>query len=258
MKLLNKLERKFGKYAIHNLMFYIVILNIIGFILIYLDPRNIVKLYLIPEMFFAGEYWRVFTFLMIPPTDSIIFFAFVLYFYYLIGNTLESNWGTFKFNAYYFIGVLGTITAALVFKYPMTTVYLNLSLFLAFAKLFPDFTINLYFILPIKIKYLAWIQWGFFIYTLIMGNNIERIAITVALVNYFLFFGKEYFSKQKAYSRKQSFQKKAQPSKHTIHKCTTCGKTEKDDPNLEFRYCSKCNGHYEYCSEHLFSHNHKN
>ncbi|TCK97825.1 Der1-like family protein [Natranaerovirga hydrolytica] len=258
MSWLDKLERKFGKYAINNLMLYIVVMHAIGFIFIHLDITSITRLQLIPQLFFAGEYWRIVTFIMIPPTTGIIFFAFVLYFYYIIGSYLESVWGTFKFNIYYFIGLLGTIVGALVFNYPVgSTTYLNLSLFFAFAKLNPEFSVRLYFILPIKIKYLAWVQWAFFVLTLIRGTNAIRLAILVSIINYFIFFGKYYITKQKAYSRKQSYKKKSQVQKSHFHKCYVCGRTENDDPDLEFRYCSKCSGSKEYCSEHLFTHDHK-
>jgi hypothetical protein len=256
MNWLDKLERKYGKYAINNLMLYVVSLYIIGFILIYLNILSHMDLRLIPAAVYAGQYWRIITFLFIPPTGNIFFFAFVLYFYYIIGNSLEASWGTLKFNLYYIIGVIGTLLAAFLTNMAMDTTYINLSLFLAFAAIFPEFEVRLMFVLPIKIKYLAWLQWGFFVFLMLTGSNADRVMLIVAVLNYFLFFGNTLVRGQKAYTRKQQYKKKMKVTKSNFHKCTVCGKSEKDDENLEFRFCSKCKGHHEYCSDHLFTHEH--
>lgn len=258
MNWLDKMERKYGRYAIKNLALYIVAMQIIGFSLIFLDIFSYGEMALSPfHITDYKEYYRLFTFLLVPATRSIIFFAFVMYFYYLIGSSLEANWGTLKFNLYYLIGILGTIAGAFIANTEVDTWYINLSLFLAFATLFPNFEVRLYFLLPIKIKYLAYLNVGFFIFELITGSNKSRVAIVVIMLNYLLFFGKRVITKKKAHTRKKQYKKKLQVKKDYFHKCTVCGKTEKDDENLEFRYCSKCNGTYEYCSNHLFTHEHK-
>ncbi len=259
MKLLNKLERKFGKIAIPNLMTYIIFGNLIAFILGLYNQKIISQLMLYPEKILNGEIWRIFTFIFIPPDMSPIFIIFALLLYYTIGTSLEHEWGTFKFNIYYLIGCIGIIIASFIFNMPMGNGYLNLSLFLAFARLFPDFTILIFFVLPVKIKYLAWIDWAVFIFTIIFIPGLRIVAI-VSLINYFIFFGKDIVTNRKharsSYKRKQKYNTKLKDSKNYFHKCEVCGRTEKDDENLEFRYCSKCNGEHEYCMDHLFTHEH--
>lgn len=189
MNWLNKLERKIAKVAIHNLMYYIVLLTGLVFILrIVFGYTFLNRLYFSPDLIMQGEVWRVLTFLFIPPSDSIIWIFFALYFYYMIGGTLEQQWGTPKFNLYYFIGALGTIVASLLTGSIGTPTYLNLSLFLAFAHLFPNFQVLLFLIIPVKMKYLAYLNWFFFAYTIVMGSMSQRIAAIVALANFFLFF----------------------------------------------------------------------
>lgn len=196
MNWLNKLERKYGRFAVKNLMMYIVGLNAFTFMLSYMVPGGnsvVSKLALHPAYVLHGEVWRLVTFIFIPFTNSVIFIIFALYFYYLIGNSLEQQWGSFKFNMYYLIGMLGTIVAAFVSNGWGTNYYLNLSLFLAFAYLYPDFSVRLYFILPIKIKYLAYFTWAIFIINLVTESWSGKLAIIAAILNFFIFFGKDMY-----------------------------------------------------------------
>lgn len=192
IRTLDRLERKFGRFAIRGLMLYITIGNLAVFILNYIMPSlNLpVKLALIPSLVLRGEVWRLVTYVFIPPQSSIIFIFFALYFYYMIGNTLEHEWGSFKLTVYYLTGMLGTTIAAFFTGYTDAT-YLNLSLFLAFAYLFPNFEILIFFILPVKVKYLAWLNWAFIAFTVIFGRFGYKIAALVSLINYFLFFGSD-------------------------------------------------------------------
>jgi hypothetical protein len=260
MNFLNKLERRFGKFAIKNLMLYIVIANAIVYVFASADPSIVFKFYLIPSFVMKGEVWRLITFVMIPPPTSIIFIFFVLYFYYMIGVTLEHEWGSFKFNLYYFIGMIGTIIASFVTGEIMFGYYINLSLFFAFARLFPDFELLIFFVLPVKIKYLSWISWAFIVIRIVFDPFPGKIAAIVAVINFFIFFGKEIVVNRKqttkSYYRKREYTAKIKPKKDHFHKCEVCGRTEEDDSNLEFRYCSKCDGFHEYCSDHLFNHEH--
>lgn len=262
MKWLDKLERKFGRYAISGLMNYIVILNGIVFALIFVDRTGAVisKLALFPSLVLKGEIWRLVTFLFIPPTRSLFFIIFTLYFYTLIGTSLENAWGSFRFNVFYLVGVLGTIGAAFLTGQGVTAVYLNLSLFLAFAKLYPDFEVLIFFVLPVKMKILAFIYWFYLANTLLFNPLPAKIAAIVSLLNYFLFFGRDIVRNTKRSYRvldnRKRFQSKFKSSDQPIHRCTVCGLTEKDDPKMEFRYCSKCTGDYEYCMDHLKDHQH--
>jgi hypothetical protein len=241
-------------------MLYIVIANAIVYVFASADPSIVFKFYLIPSFVMKGEVWRLITFVMIPPPTSIIFIFFVLYFYYMIGVTLEHEWGSFKFNLYYFIGMIGTIIASFVTGEIMFGYYINLSLFFAFARLFPDFELLIFFVLPVKIKYLSWISWAFIVIRIVFDPFPGKIAAIVAVINFFIFFGKEIVVNRKqttkSYYRKREYTAKIKPKKDHFHKCEVCGRTEEDDSNLEFRYCSKCDGFHEYCSDHLFNHEH--
>jgi hypothetical protein len=140
---------------------------------------------------FSGQVWRVIAFILIPPGSSLIFIFFALYFYYLIGNSLEREWGAFRFNVYYLVGVLGTIAAGLITGYA-SNFYLNMSLFFAFAALYPNFQVLVFFVLPVRIKYLAYLDAAYFVYMLVMSDWSGRAAIIAALINFLIFFGPDF------------------------------------------------------------------
>ncbi len=261
MKWLDRLDRKLGKYSIKGLMYYVVIINAAVFLLMLFDKKGLVifNLELFPSLVQEGEFWRLISFIAIPPTTSIIWVVFVLYFYYMIGNALEHEWGSFKFNVYYLIGIIVTAAASMLTNTVGSNLYLNLSLFLAFAYLFPNYEILLFFVLPIKMKYLAWVEVAFVGYSIITQPWGLKIAAIVSLLNFIVFFGKDILfrilHRGTAYQKKVTFSSKI-PKNYTIHKCCICGCTEKDDAKMEFRYCNDCEGDYEYCMTHLYSHQH--
>lgn len=260
MKLMYRLERKFEKYAIKNLMKYIIFANAMVYLLDLVMPGFSTNLMFDLGSILQGQVWRIFTFVFIPPDASMIFIILALYVNYLIGNSLEHEWGAFKFNLYYLLGVLGIIIGASITNLSMNNYYLNLSLFFAFARLFPDMEFLLFFVLPVKVKYLGWISWIFFGFSVIFGTLSMKIAAIMAIINYFIFFGKDIVKGRKhaskSYSRKKAFQSNIRVVKEHMHRCEICGRTDQDDPDLEFRYCSKCDGQHEYCMEHLFTHTH--
>jgi len=264
MNILNTLERKLGRYAIKQLIVYIVGINALIYMLRIGMPQSdaIGKLWLDPQLIMQGEVWRLITWIFIPPPASLIWIFFILYFYYMIGIGLEQEWGSFRFNIYYFTGVAGTTLAAFIIGYGSTALYLNLSLFLAFAYIYPDFEILLFFILPVKVKYLAWLNWAFVAFTVITKPIPEKVAAIVSISNFFLFFGSDIVSTMRrrgsAYHRRGTFKRafQAPAQKGFIHKCTICGMTENDDITMEFRYCSTCEGDHEYCMKHLKAHEH--
>lgn len=260
MNWLDKLERKYGRFAIRGLMTYIISLNALVYLLTSVLKVPVNSLILYPSLILKGEIWRLVTYIFIPPSASPIWIIFILYFYYMIGNSLEHEWGSFKFNIYYLMGMLGTTIAAFISGAGTTATYLNLSLFLAFAYIYPNYEILLFFILPIKIKYLAWLNWFYIGFTILFQPLPLKLAAIVSIINYFVFFGKDIFTGAKnrkhVYANRKKFNYDV-PKKSYIHKCTVCGITEKDNPDMEFRYCSKCEGDYEYCMEHLHNHDHK-
>ena len=263
MSLINKLERKFGRYAITNLMAYIVATDGLVFLLSH-TPRGsalIAQLQFVPVLILHGQVWRLVSFIFIPPGLSI-WVIFILYFYYLFGTRLEHEWGSFRFNIYYFTGMVGTALAAFLVGADASAFYLNLSLFLAFATIEPDFTILLFFILPVKVKYLAWLSWLAIAFTVVVEPLPGKAMALASLLNYVLFFGRDIVTRWKsralAYPRRRAFQARSLQSQGVLmHKCTVCGMTERDDPLMDFRYCSRCKGHHEYCTPHLTTHEHR-
>lgn len=279
MKFLNKLERKFGRNAIHGLMKYIVIINVLGAFLGILSP-GFYEAYLSLDFgqILHGQIWRLITFVLYPDLSSssgfvnpvsILFFAIKVYFYYWIGNSLEQAWGAFRFNLYYLSGLLLNIVASIILylagkSFPIGLEAINQAMFLAFAVLYPNVQILLSFIIPIKVKWL-----GIF-YAVITGYNVitylsmkqyaYALATVMGIANFLIFFfvtrnAKKGSPKQQV--RRAKFKKEVRMNSGvTRHKCAVCGRTELDDENLEFRFCSRCDGNYEYCMEHLFTHEH--
>ncbi len=282
MKFVDKLERKFGKYAIKNLIFYVIILYVLGFVLDLMNPL-IYRTYLMldVEKVLQGQIWRLFTFIIQPTGNTnLIFLFFELYLYFIIGRALENAWGAFRFNLYYFSGILFNVIAIFVLyfltgnSFVLGLTYINRSMFFAFASIFPDVQLLLFFIIPVKIKWLG-ILYGV-IYAVDIFQSIRygyyevAIAIVISLGNFLIYF--LYTRNYKRYSpkevhRRRSFKRQVKKSsgevvnfngkkRTAMHKCTVCDRTEFDDDDLEFRFCSKCDGNYEYCSDHLFTHEH--
>lgn len=275
MNWLNKLERKFGRYAIHNLTLYLIGGYIIGFGVYMFVPNLLNLLTLEPAYILHGQIWRIVTWVLIPPSGNILTTVIMMLFYYSLGTALERTWGTFRYNVYIFSGIIFTVLGAFILYlivgveavgYGMffSTYYINMSIFLAFAVSYPDMEVLLYFILPIKMKWMALVYAALIIYDLMRGNLFTRIAIIASLLNFIVFFlssrnMKSYMPKEQM--RKRKFRQEQERPHMTYaggarHRCAVCGRTELDDPNLEFRFCSKCNGNYEYCQDHLFTHEH--
>ena len=282
MNFLNKMERKFGKYAIHGLMKYVIICYIVGYVLMFAAPQALAYLTLEPYLIFhEAQVWRLISWVLIPPSRSnIVFMVIMLILYYQLGTALEQTWGAFRFNLYIFGGVIFTILGALILYVivgvdlpvsigsSFSTYYINMTIFLAFAACYPDMRVMLYFLIPIKMKWMALVYGALIIYEFVTVGWAGRVAIFASVLNFLIFFLAT--RKYKAYSpreihRKQKFKKQtkqARPGQTRggrapyIHKCAICGRTELDDPNLQFRFCSKCRGNYEYCQDHLFTHKH--
>lgn len=281
MNWLNKLERKFGRHAIPNLTFYLIACYVLGFIIQMVMPNMFSYLTLDPGLILKGQVWRLVSWVLIPPSRLDFFTIIMLLFYYSLGKTLEQTWGEFRYNVYIFSGLLFTIVGAFVLygffavfdpnnpwiyvmPFAFSTYYINMSIFLAFAASYPEMRVMLYFVIPVKIKWMGILYAAFIGYDFIRGAWPVRVVILASLLNFVVFFlstrnMSAYHPKQM--KRKRDFQRevhKAAPSGNgPRHRCAVCGRTELDDPNLEFRYCSKCNGNYEYCQDHLFTHEHR-
>ncbi|WP_124066846.1 rhomboid family intramembrane serine protease [Clostridium sp. E02] len=268
MRFFYNLERRFRRYAIPNLMYYIIGMYGVGLLMELFAPGFYMQyLALDAQKILAGQVWRVVTFMIYPPGGGLFMSLISMYLYYMLGGNLERVWGSFRFNVYFFMGVIGHVAAAMIVyifmgqRVYLTTAFLNYSLFFAFAATFPDLEFLLFFVIPVKAKWLAIFNGIYFLYELINGNMATRVTILMSLLNFFIFFfltrnGNRFHPKE--IKRKHDFRKqmKSMPQGGTHHKCAVCGRTEKDSPGLEFRYCSKCEGSYEYCSEHLYTHKH--
>ena len=186
------LERKLRRYAISDLIKYVVIGQGILYALMLVMPTLGYRLYNLMTLtrrgLFAGQIWRLVTFIFVPPSTSPVFILFSLYFYYMIGMSLENRWGKVKFNLYYLIGMLAAVIACLITGYAGNT-FLNLSLFFAFAAMFPDEEVLLFMILPVKMKYLAVLDAALYTYQFIVGSASTRVTIMLCLLNVFLFLG---------------------------------------------------------------------
>lgn len=290
MKLIDKLERKFGGRGIPNLTVYIIACYVAGYFLMMFNPAVLSMMSLDPAKILHGQIWRLVTWVIYPPSSGnlILFIIAILFFYYPIGTSLERTWGSFRYTLYIFSGLLFTMIAAFLLHFAtggyvtiggvryilgggvFTTYYISLSIFLAYAMTYPDMQVLLFFVIPIKMRWMAYVYGAMILYSIISylrgGLWFMIIPIVASLLNFVIF----YFSTKNLYRynpkeirRKQQFKKAVAQSRVnpatggiTKHKCAICGRTEKDDPNLEFRFCSKCNGNYEYCQDHLFTHQH--
>ena len=267
------------RFGIPNLMRVIVIGNVAVYVLMLLTQANDANalsfLTFNLNALLHGEVWRLVTFVFVPAYSSPFALLISLYFYYWIGSTLERQWGTARFNLYYWSGVLLTVIGALLasaitggnFAVAGTS-YVNLSMFLAFALLFPNTQVLLMFIIPVKMKWLAYIDVGLFaagIVRAILVRNWGGVILPVmALLNFLIFAWptlhgwaqrQQYqHSRQAVNFKKAVHQQQKQQGYH--HKCAVCGRTDTDYPELQFRYCSKCVGYHCFCQDHIFSHVH--
>ena len=199
-RFLSRLEKKMGRFYISGLMMIIVFGMAGVFLLDLFFSRSAVTasqlLSFNKALILQGQVWRLVTFVFIPEGTSPIFIFFTLYFYYLIGTALENRWGSRRFNLYYLIGILGADLGGMLTGYG-TSHYLNLSLFLAFACLYPDFEILLFFVLPVKIKYIAYLDIAYLAYRLFFLSWAGRGSVLLSFLPFFLFFGEDLFFRAK-------------------------------------------------------------
>lgn len=279
---MSNFEKRFGKYAIANLSLILILCYVVGYVIQLVNANFLLYLTLDPYAILHGQIWRLFTWIIMPPSSLDPFTIIMLLFYYNIGTSLERTWGVYRYNVYLFSGMLFTILGSFVWlgiQFLLTgggvglketsmivsllfsTYYVNMSIFLAFAATFPDVQVLLMFIIPVKVKWLGILDGLVLLYDfLFAGGMVTRIVIASSLLNFVIFFltsRSHIHMTPKQMKRRAEFKQDIRRnSKVTKHKCAVCGQTEDDDPNLEFRFCSKCNGNYEYCQQHLFSHTH--
>ncbi len=266
MKLLARLERLLGRYAIPRITIYIIFLQSLAYVLWMASQARqgegaedfLSRLVLVGSLVRHGEVWRLFTFVVIPPTTNPIFFFFSMYFLYLMGMALENHWGTVRFNLFLLVGWVASVAVSLALPMlPATNAYLMESIFLAFAFLFPEFVIYLFFVLPIKVKWLALLTWILYILQFCVGTWLDKALIVAAIANFLLFFHRELLQRVRGGHRRMLV--RAQSTALAIepfHRCTACGVTERSDRKMEFRYCPQCAGTPCYCINHINAHAH--
>ena len=283
MNWLNKLERKIGRFAIPNLIVWLIGAYTIGFVLMQINPNTVGYLALSPYHVLHGQVWRLFTWIFVTTRNDIISLLFFALLYYQLGTALERNWGTFRFNVYLIGGMLLTVVGAFLLygivyllqgetaaflisaqlAYSASTEYINMSIFLAFAVMYPNMQLLLMFVIPIKMKWMA-VAYGIItLLSFLQSGLAGKVCIFMSLLNFLIFFlstrNLQRYTPHEVHRRQKFKAQMREPrpgSGISKHKCAVCGRTELDDPSLEFWFCSKCEGNYEYCQYHLFTHQH--
>ena len=265
MRWISALERRFGHLAIPGLMRVIVGFNVLVYVMMFTKPEVVNTLTLRPDRILAGEVWRLVSYIFIPAAGtsgghatmlplSLLFALLYFNFLWFMGEALERAWGSFKFNLFYLVGMVGTTVSVFFFgSGDVSGFYLNLSLFFAFATLFPNFPILLYFILPVAAKWIALGSLALTGFAFVDGSTSVRLAIVVSLANYLLFFGYEWAriwrEQGRTVARRQQFQMAARTEPdEALHHCKVCGVTEVSAPDREFRVAADGE---EYCLIHL-------
>ena len=252
------LERKLAPFAVPHVSLMLALGQVAVLAMLISQQQLELRMVLVPHLVEAGEWYRLFSFLILPPgTDILTLFG--IYLFYMMGETLEAQWGTVRYNLYLLIAYAATLAVAWINPaLPTYSSYIGGSVFLAFAWLYPDFTLMIMFIIPVKIRYLAILTWLTFLYTLAFGQVSSKLAVLASVANFLLFFGKEIF--QRMISGKRQMERGIADLRRqgaALHRCSVCGITERDDKTLYFRFCSKWEGAFEYCEIHLATHEHK-
>lgn len=268
----NRIEsfcRRHPNFGIADLMKYITIANVVFWVLGAVNPVLMSYLTFNPALILRGQVWRLVTFALYPPSTGLLAFI-AFYFYYMIGSTLERYWGTAQFNVYFFSGLVLTVVYGFVIYFAtgmtfnLTAEYIYLSMFFSFAVLFPDMQVLLFYIIPIKIKYLAYIDAALFVFSVFSSSFPANLLPVVAVVNFLIFCGGDIIStlpkrpsKNTVNFRRESARiRREQQANLYTHKCAVCGRTDTDHPELEFRYCSRCAGYHCFCQDHIYNHIH--
>lgn len=260
MRWLNRLEARYGNYGVPNVTVVLIVLQVFVYVVNELQEDLIARIQLVPALVLDGQWWRVLTFMCTPPITNPIFAFFFWYLFYLMGTVLESNWGALKYNVFLLIGYVATVAVAFMTPGAVATNgFLQGSVFLAFAYLYPDFQLALFFILPVKIKWLARIAWIFYFYEAVTGGWSTRLLVLASVVNFLVFFAADIVDRVRTGRRHMAFQARRlhkRDDSRPFHRCVVCGITDKSHPNMDFRYCTKCLGAACYCREHLHQHEH--
>ena len=262
--------RKHPYFGPENLMKYLMIANIALWLLNAVNPLILRYMTFNPYYIFRGQIWRLVSFVFIPPSTGVLAFI-AFYFYYWIGTTLEREWGTARFNVYFFSGVLLTVLYGIIMyfvtgqSFSVNAEFIYLSMFFSFAALYPDMQVLLFYFIPVKIKWLAYVDAALFVMNIFTTSFPANLLPVIAILNFLIFCGDDLIDslglKKKSptainFKKASREIKKEQARSLYHHKCSVCGRTDTDYPDLEFRYCSQCVGYHCFCSDHINSHIH--
>ena len=252
MSVLDKLERRLGFIAIPGLIRAVVTLSGLVFVLVLLNRDFGSYLSLDLARIRAGEVWRLVTYIFVPQTAHFLLVVMALWFLWMIGDGLEEAWGAFRVTLYFLVGMIGTTVAALLTNSQFSNQMLFTTLFFAFAHFYPERIFYVFFILPLKVKWMAAIYAGLLFLGFVTESNSYRLALIAALSNYLIFFGpgviQQLRQRKEVAIRRQRFEGQSRSEAEPLHKCATCGATELTDPSLEFRVSRDGE---EYCIAHL-------
>ena len=263
---------KHPNFGVRNLMLYLVIGNVLVYLLSMMDRTYTLANYLVfsADRLLRGEVWRLVTFVFVPSAGSILGLVIMLYFEFFIGRLLEQAWGKGKFTVYYLLGMAFIVVYSLIARlitgrdFLADATYLNLSMFFVFATLWPNNQVMLFFFIPIKVTWLAYAEAAFYLYIVISGRTLLPL---IGILNYFLFCGDELFTRiqplfRRLFGRGAEFRRASRQARRDAqalpytYKCAVCGRTDAEHPELEFRYCSQCVGYHCFCEDHIYSHIH--
>ncbi len=258
MDLLDRLDRKFRRYGARHVTEALIFCQVVVFAVSTGTPELLSRIALIPNAALNGEVWRLLTFLFLPPCSNPIWCFFSWYIFYLMGTSLENYWGALRYNVYLLIAWVATISVSFVNpQMPTGNVLIGGSVFLAFAWLNPNFELLIFFLLPVKIKWLALITWIMYGVTVIFGTWTERLMVFASVGNFLVFFAPEIYLRIRSGHRKMArTSSQWGASAEAFHTCTGCGATDKSHPSMDFRYCSECDGNPCYCANCLDGHEH--
>ncbi len=274
MRLVERFAYQHPRFGIPHLIRYICIGNLIFWILGVLLKNYTLLGYVSFDAaaILRGQVWRLVSFLFYPISFSPLLALLSFYFYYWMGDMLERYWGTVQFNVYILLGWLFTVVFGFAVYFitgrrmSITGFYLYMSMFFAVATLFPDTQVLLFMIIPVKMKWLAYANAALFAYGVLsgMGDFPANLLPLVAVLNYFVFFGAELWSKRPRsasaqtvnFRRESARIRREQRDQLYKHKCAVCGRTDASNPELEFRYCSRCAGYHCFCQDHINNHIH--
>jgi membrane associated rhomboid family serine protease len=258
-KILARLERRLGRFAVPNLIAILVIGMGLVWVLSATRPEAMARLAFDWPMIRFGQFWRLGTFLFIPPASRSYWILVNLYFIWWIGSSLEQHWGTFRFNVYYFVGAFATIVAGILANHISNT-WLDYSLMLAFATVFPNVEILLFFVIPVRVKWIGALVACFFAYELVTGDFATRAAIVAALSSYALFFaedGLKAWRGRRVTMRQQVRRTEMKSNAPALgqRECALCGAKEIDGADIRVCVCTKCGGRARnLCLQHARNH----